>query len=244
MKPVYDRIGVGYEGCRRTEPSWERAIHDAIGRGSVVNVGAGTGSYEPDSTVLAIEPSATMIAQRPPDAATVVRGVAEMLPLPARTVDVALAVLTVHHWADSRAGLRELQRVSTRQVVVTWDPVISADYWLITDYLPEMAGHESRLVTLPQIVDALDVVDIIDLPVPADCADGFMAAYWRRPEAYLDPAVRASISSLVLLQQDRVEMAMGQLAADIDSGVWASRNAQTLEMTELDRGYRLVIAGH
>jgi SAM-dependent methyltransferase len=170
--------------------------------------------------------------------------VAEHLPFAAGTFDAALAVLTHHHWADAAEGFAELRRVADRQVVVTWDPALLADRcWLITDYLPEVAANEAGLATLDAALDALDVIDVVALPVPADCTDGVFAAYWRRPEAYLDPAVRRAISGLALLDDAVVVPAVQRLAADIESGAWARRHADLLDRAELDVGYRVVVAG-
>lgn len=248
MDPVYERIGAGYRKRRQPEPRWATRIDGALGhRSSVVNVGAGTGSYEPTGgVVLAVEPSPTMLAQRSAGSAPAVRGVAEALPLPDDSVDVALAVLTVHHWTDAGAGLAEMRRVAARQVVVTWEPAIAVDYWLLTDYLPEIAEHEADLATVEAVIAGLDgdgrQVEVETLEVPADCRDGVMAAYWRRPDAYLDPAVRGAISSISLLDQTVVTEAMARLDADLTDGTWARRHGSLLDRDELDLGYRLVVA--
>ena len=171
------------------------------------------------------------------------RAVAESLPFPARSFDAALAILTVHHWHDLAAGLQELRRVAQRQVVVTWDPRESSRLWLVDEYLPELIGYERQLDPFDSLRRALDVETIEPLAVPADCTDGFMAAYWRRPAAYLDPAVRASISGLSLLGQTLVEPAMVRLADDLETGAWHRRHQDLLDLDELDLGYKLVIAG-
>src|SRR4051794_40260724 len=204
--PVYDRIGIGYGDRRRPEPAWQHQIDAAVGdAGTVVNVGAGAGSYEPvDRSVVAVEPSLTKIAQRPDHAAPVLRGVSEHLPFADRTFVVGLAVLTLHHWTDPAAGLAELARVTDRQVIVTWDPTITRTFWLIQDYIPEMGEWETHLATLDSVVRELPVESVEPMPVPAGCTDGVMGAYWRRPEAYLDPEVRAAISNLSLIDQAAV----------------------------------------
>jgi SAM-dependent methyltransferase len=243
--PRYDRIGVGYSAHRRSEPTWSAAIEHALGDvSSVVNVGAGTGSYEPrDRRVVALEPSATMLAQRAHDSAPAVRGVAETLPFPSNSFDVALAILTVHHWSDPAAGLAELRRVAGRQVVFTWDPVVAADFWLVRDYIPEIAEYDRGAPTLDYVTAHLDVVDVVDLLVPAACADGVMAAYWQRPEAYLDPTVRANISGLSLLEPERVARAVDRLRADVNDGTWRTRNEALLARDTFDAGYRLARTG-
>jgi len=209
----------------------------------VINVGAGTGNYEPhDAVVLAIEPSATMLAQRASDAAPAVQAVAEALPVPDDSFDAALAILTVHHWSDPRHGLRELARVAARQVVVTWDPVASSNFWLHRDYLPELLAHEASLASLADVIDALSVDEVGVLEVPRGCVDGFLGAHWATPSDYLDPSVRAVSSGLSLLSQDAVDDAMTRLARDLDDGTWHRRNAELAGLASLDTGFRLVVA--
>jgi SAM-dependent methyltransferase len=247
MPTPYDTIGRKYARYRRPDPHLEAQIRAALGDArTVLNVGAGTGSYEPtDRTVLALEPSPVMIAQRAPDAAPVVLGRAETLPFPDGAFDAVLALLTVHHWDDVDAGLRELQRVAPRQVVLTWDPVAmrAESFWLTRDYLPDASGEDGGFAALPEIVAALDDARVESVPVPHDCHDGFLRAYWRRPEAYLDPDARASISALALVDDAVLAPGLERLRADLDSGVWHTRNADVLQELALDLGSRLVIAG-
>jgi len=220
-------------------------IHAALGDArTILNVGAGTGSYEPrDRSVIALEPSQTMIDQRPLAAAPAVRGTAEGLPFPDNSFDAALAIFTVHHWPDPARGLAELQRVSRRQVVVTWNPQLFAErMWLVGEYLPEIYEREITLATEATVVALLGSTRTEILPVPFDCSDGVLGAYWRRPEAFLDPAVRLASSGIALLDQDTVEHAIAQLGRDLQRGVWNDRHHDLLHETELDLGYRLVIA--
>jgi len=209
-----------------------------------VNVGAGTGNYEPvDRRVVAVEPSLAMIARRSPGAAPAVRAVAEALPFVDRTFEAALAVLTLHHWTDLARGLSELRRVAGRQVVLLCEPWMSWQFWLV-EYFPECLSLPSELHA-PSIEDLrthLDVRSVVPVPVPADCIDGFAGAYWRRPELYLDPAVRAGISSLAQLPREVAERGAQQLRRDLASGEWDARYGHLRELTELDLGYRLVIA--
>jgi hypothetical protein len=240
---VYERIGQGYRERRRPDPRWEARVVAALGAArSVLNVGAGSGSYEPsDRRVVALEPSATMLAQRVPTAAPVTCGVAERLPHPDRSFDAAMAILTTHHWRDASEGFAEMQRVAPRQVVLTWDPLVAQRYWLVVDYLPELEAHDAALATLDATLDGLGAdADVEPLPVPADCVDGVLAAYWNRPEAYLDPSVRAAISGLSLLDQELVASAIARLAADLESGAWHDRHGHLLDLDALDLGYRLV----
>jgi SAM-dependent methyltransferase len=244
MTANYDRIGVGYAELRRPDPRIVDAIVQAVGPGTVINVGAGAGSYEPAGTVAAVEPSPVMLAQRPRDAAPAVRAVAEALPFADQAFDVSLAVLTTHHWGDGAAGLREMARVSRRQVVLTWDQSFTAEhFWFVKEYLPEASEREAQLTALRTVTQVWPDAETRAVEVPHDCVDGFFAAYWRRPEAVLVPAVRAAISALALLDQDLVAAAVGRLAADIDDGSWSRRHPDLLDRESLDCGYRLVVRG-
>lgn len=243
-QPLYDTIGSGYARSRRPDPRIASTIADALGdAGSVVNVGAGTGSYEPAGRrVMAVEPSWTMIGQRPYGAAPAVRALAEELPFPAASFDAALAILTVHHWSDRGKGLGELRRVARRKVVVyTWEP--STLFWLVSDYFPRIAELDrARFPRVDEFADALGDVIVQPVPVRHDCTDGFLGAYWRRPEAYLDPSVRASMSCFPLLPESVVKEGIDRLRDDLATGAWHARHASLLDLNELDLGYRLVIA--
>lgn len=208
---------------------------------SVVNVGAGAGSYEPtDRTVLAVEPSAVMIAQRPATAAPAVRGRSERLPLSDRAFDAALAILTVHHWSDRRAGLAEMHRVARdRVVILTWDPA-HPGFWLVRDYFPDLIEYDRRIFpTLADFEAALGRVEVSAVPVPHDCTDGFLGTYWRRPEEYLDEEARGAISTFARVGD--VSPRLERLRADLRSGRWAMKNADLLGLEGLDVGYRLVV---
>jgi len=243
--PIYDRIGRRYAQRRQPDPRIAARVTRALGDArTIVNVGAGSGSYEPrDRQVVAIEPSDVMIMQRPREAAPVVRGVAEALPFSNNQFDAALAVLTVHHWTDASRGLAELQRVARRQVIFTWDPKHLARFWFTRDYLPEAVALDAGFTTLEPTLELLGAATVEPVLVPQDCQDGFFAAYWRRPEAYLDPDVRAGISGFGILDLSLVERALELLADDLATGKWYRRNEQLLELDEIDLGYRLVIAG-
>jgi SAM-dependent methyltransferase len=240
---IYDEIGRTYASTRRPDPRVEAMIRAALGdAGSVVNVGAGAGSYEPPQTVLAVEPSAAMIAQRPQGAAPAVQAAAERIPLPAGACDAALAVLTIHHWADPRRGVAEMRRVARRVVILTWDPGFADAFWLVRDYLPESKELDrGRMPSIAQVCDWLGGAEVTPVPVPHDCVDGFFAAFWRRPEAYLDPLGRAGMSNLSQLGAP-VDRAVAALRADLESGAWRERNRDLLELDELDLGYRLLVS--
>jgi len=242
MTALYDKIGVGYANLRRPDPRIARAIHGALGDArSVLNVGAGTESYEPaDREVTALEPSAEMIAQRPPGSGTTHQGVAEDMPFSDDQFDAAMAVLTVHHWSDLETGLREMRRVTKgKLVILTFDP--EAHYFWLADYTPEIVALDQPI--MPKMAEyrrILGNVRIENVPVPHDCTDGFLGAYWRRPHAYLDPAVRASISTFAKL--DDAPASLAQLEQDLASGVWEERYGHLMEDESLDAGYRLVVA--
>ena len=235
----YDKIGEGYTRFRRADPRIAALISTSLGDAqSVINVGAGSGSYEPRGCeVLAIEPSDLMISQRPSDSAPCIRGMAESLPVESKSFDAAMAILTIHHWNDWRKGLKELCRVARRRIVIlTFEPEASK-FWL-ADYFPSI-GQEDRAIFPPleAIRSAFGGAEVVPVPVPHDCADGFLGAYWRRPEAYLDPAVRQSISSFSKF--DATE-GLARLTADLETGAWRKQNRQLLSLESLDVGYRLV----
>lgn len=238
---TYDEIGVTYAALRAPDPRIAGAITAALGDArSVVNVGAGTGSYEPAGRrVIAVEPSKTMVAQRAAGSAPAVQAVAAALPFADAVFDAAMAVLTVHHWADIGAGLAELRRVTTGPIVLlTFDP--AARPWL-TDYLPELATLDDA--QFPRITDYaqwLGAVSIAPVPVPHDCRDGFLYAYWRRPTAYLDPHFRSGSSSFWAIGDAGAGLA--RLADDLHSGDWARRYADLVAAETYDAGYRLVVA--
>ena len=243
---VYDRIGTTYGGTRRPDRRIEKQIVRALGDArSVVNVGAGVGSYEPrDRDVVAVEPSAVMLAQRPPDAAPAIQGTAEELPFEDGSFDAALAVLTMHHWSDWRRGVAELRRVARRRIVVlTFDPAYIRRYWLVRDYLPQIAVvDDGRFQPLATVAEELGGAETLPVPIAHDCTDGFLCAAWKRPLTYLDDTARANISNLAVLPPEVVNPAMARLERDVVEGSWAERNAHLLELDEADFGYRLLVA--
>jgi SAM-dependent methyltransferase len=239
----YDTIGVAYRSHRRPDPRVAAQISAALGDAErIVNVGAGTGSYEPAGRfVAAFDASAVMLDEHPGPRR--IRGAAEFLPFPDDSFDAALAIFTVHHWRDLGAGLAELRRVARRQVILTFDHEMEGRFWL-SDYVPAMnAQNHSWAATIEGVTGPLQTDHVVVLPVPHDCVDGFMAAYWRRPERYLDPDVRANISGLALLPAADVEPGMKRLAEDLASGAWRERYGHLLELDEIDAGYRIVIGG-
>ena len=237
----YDAIGHGYARVRREDPRIAARIHAALsGCRSIVNVGAGTGSYEPeDREVVAVEPSAVMVRQRGPGAAPALRGCATALPFPDGAFDGSLAILTLHHWPDLERGLDELRRVARkRTVLLTFDTGVGG-FWL-TDYFPEiLAIDAASMPSIERLRGYLGEVEVLGLPVPHDCEDGFLGAYWRRPEAYLEPGVRNGIS--VFSRLARLESGLESLRSDLASGAWHRRYGQVMEKEELDLGYRLIV---
>jgi SAM-dependent methyltransferase len=243
---VYDRIGGRYAHARRPDSRIAAALCDALaGASPVLNVGAGSGSYEPtDRPVVAVEPSRVMLSQRPPDAAPAVQAVAEDLPFHDGAFAAAMGVLTVHHWSDRARGLAEMRRVADGPVVLfTRDPQAVPSWWL-HHYFPATARLEaSRETPLAELAAMLGGrLDVTPVPIPADCTDGFNAAYWRRPRAYLDPQVRRPMSALALIPEADRAYGMRRLRADLDSGQWDRRWGHLRALDELDLGYRVVVA--
>ena len=207
-----------------------------------MNVGAGTGSYEPeDLDVVAVEPSEVMIAQRPEGAAPVVRAFAEELPFEDGRFDAAMALLSDHHWQDRERGIAEMRRVALRVVIFTWDPATTHDSWLVSEYFPCFANIVTNAFRLEEIVEYLGGARVEPVPVPHDCTDGFFHAYWRRPHAYLDPRVRAGISAFAHMDAVCVGEGLKRLEEDLESGTWRRRHADLLGLDEIDRGYRLLV---
>lgn len=244
--PAYDRIGIDYSDIRRADPRFEAAIHAALGDAeTVLNVGAGTGSYEPrDREVIPVEPSPVMIAQRPPDAAPAIEGVAERLPLADKSVDATMGVFTMQHWSDVEAGLAEVVRVTRdRVVMLTLDLDVAARMWLLAHYAPELdARNREMFPSLAELGEMLPGLETTTVPVPADCTDGFCLALWSRPEAHLDPAVRRGSSTWHLLPEEVVDRAVAALRDYLESGAWDRRHGRLRELDELDVGLRLAHA--
>jgi SAM-dependent methyltransferase len=242
---LYDLIGVGYAVGRCTEPRIAQRIWAALGDAeTVLNVGAGTGSYEPpDRRVTAVEPSAVMRAQRPQGAAACVAAYAEDLPFADGTFDAAMAVLSDHHWRDNGAGLRELRRVARRVVLFQFDNALAERFWLVRDHVPEFLAyaHGPTLTQRAAMLGADARLEVVE--IPWDCADGFFHAHWRRPEAYLREDVRR-VTSVWSQIGPRVEArAVASLARDLQDGTWHARNADLLTRASSDQGARLVVAG-
>jgi len=242
----YDSTGHGYGAVRRTDPRIAAVVHEALGEArTVLNVGAGAGSYEPaDRYVLAVEPSAVMRAQRPGHLAPAIDAVAERLPLDDDAVDAAMALVTVHQWSDPGRGLRELRRVAREAVVVlTFDGDALERFWL-ADYVPELiAAERSRYPALPWICGVLGGdCSVGVVPVPADCADGFTEAFYARPDSFLDPAVRAGQSAWGFVPAAVQDRFVTRLRDDLASGEWDARYGRWRSEPSFDGSLRLVVA--
>ena len=243
-RALYDEIGATYTSTRRADPRIAAAIRHALGPATrVVNVGAGAGAYEPaDRPVVAVEPSRRMIEQRPAGAAAAIQASAEALPFERGTFDAALAVLTLHHWSDWRRGLDEMRRVADRLVIFTFELEDLGIFWLTQRYFPEIV--ELSRGQCPPVEDVAAHVGqcrVDSVPVPHDCVDGFLAAYWRRPEAYLDPNVRAGMSGFSLLGAEVVTRGVARLHGDLESGEWERRFGHLRQLEAIDVCYRLLV---
>ena len=246
--PRYDRIGEGYAQTRREDPRYREVIHAALGGArTVVNVGAGAGSYEPrDRHVIAIEPSDVMAAQRPRELSPAIRAGAGALPLRDDAVDAAMAILTVHHWdADQERGVRELRRVARGPVaILTIDPRVSGAMWLMAEYLPENAAMDSAIFPPPEQLAAWLGGDtrIAVVPVWRDTPDWTLLSFWAHPERVLDPAARAATSGFARQRPEVVARVVAAVERDLASGAWDARHGHLRDLDAHDVGLRLVVA--
>jgi SAM-dependent methyltransferase len=243
----YDTIGVGYAAHRRADPRIAAEIMAALGDArTVVNVGAGTGNYEPaDRPVVAIEPSAVMAAQRPSSLTPAILASAERLPLVDDAADAVMAVLTIHHWSDARRGIAEALRVARRRVVLlTIDPLVQARMWLFADYLPDVAARDA--VEFPAIDDLLDWLgpnaSSRVVPIPRDCSDRFMLTFWGTPESLLDAGTREASSGFARMDDEAKATVVARLRDDLSSGAWDAKHGALRALDAYDAGLRLVVA--
>ncbi len=242
-QPRYETIGTSYASTRRTDPRIAAQLHAALGDArSVVNVGAGSGSYEPhDREVIAVEPSETMAAQRPPELPRALIATAEDLPLGDDSIDAAMAVLTIHHWSDQRAGVDEMLRVARdRVVILTFDPAVISRMW-IRDYAPEIVGFDREFPAIEDLSEWLHGAEVEMVPSRNDCEDLFLETLLGRPELVLDPVIRANTSGMARLSDEAEHRAVERLRADLASGEWDRRYGHLREDAERDGGMRLVI---
>jgi SAM-dependent methyltransferase len=248
LPPRYDAIGDGYARLRREDPRIAAPLHAALGSArTVVNVGAGAGSYEPrDRHVIAIEPSAVMAAQRPPELAPAIRATAGDLPLHDDGVDAAMAVLSVHHWDEEQErGVRELRRVARGPVaILTVDAAVSGEMWLVRDYVPELEALNRRIFPpMDRLAEWLGGdVRVEPLLVPRDTPDWTLLSFWAHPERVLDPTARAATSGFARMAPAVVERIVAAVARDLDDGTWEARNGELRRLDAYDAGLRLVVA--
>jgi len=242
----YGVHGKGYARQRRTDPRIAAFVHRALGSArTVLNVGAGTGSYEPeDRYVLAIEPSAAMRAQRPQHLTPAIRGIAEELPLDERSVDASMALITVHQWKNCEKGLNEMRRVTRGQIIIlTFDGDALDRFWL-ADYAPQMIAVESR--RFPKIDKICKILggntEVQTIPIPIDCIDGFNEAFYARPEQFLDPAVRRSQSAWSFVDEKMQEKFVKTLRDDLESGAWDQRYGPWRTKPSYDGSLRLIVS--
>jgi SAM-dependent methyltransferase len=246
----YDRIGVGYSLTRQEDPRIAAAIHRALGNArTVVNVGAGAGSYEPrDRHVIAIEPSDVMAAQRSPDLVSAIRASAGDLPLRDASVDAAMAILTIHHWDEEQErGVRELRRVARNAVVIlTYDPSVSVRMWLTAEYLPEVAELDQRILPgLDALADWLGgTVSVEVVPIGRDTPDWMLGSFWAHPERVLDEQARKATSGFARMDPEVVDRVVAAVRRDLESGAWDERHGHLRGLEAFDVGLRLVVGSY
>ena len=244
----YDTIGQGYSRNRREDPGFRALIHAALADArTVMNVGAGAGAYEPsDRHVIAIEPSDVMAAQRPGNLAPAICASAGSIPLRDRSVDAAMAILTLHHWDEEREkGVRELRRVARGAVVLlTYDASVSASMWLMADYLSEVIALDQRIFPPPQQLAQWlgGNVRIETVPIPRDSPDWMLGSFWAHPERVLNANARAATSGFARMPGAVVERVVSEISRDLASGLWEQRHGYLRNMDALDVGLRLVVA--
>jgi SAM-dependent methyltransferase len=240
----YERIGTTYAATRQTEPRIAAYIDAALGDArSVVNVGAGAGSYEPaDREVVPVEPSETMAAQRPPHLPRALIARAEDLPLPDDSVDAAMAIITVHHWSDLGRGIAEMRRVARlRILVLTLDPDVISKSW-VRDYVPELIPFDYEMPNVAELAELMGGAEVIAIPAPNDCVDVYIETVIGRPELLLDPLVRANCSGFARMDQSVLDVRIERLRADLESGEWDRRHGELRAMSEHNGGIRLLVA--
>jgi len=253
MKPIenpafdYDQFGQTYSGHRATDPRISEQVFKALeGATTILNVGAGAGSYEPlDKYVVAVEPSAEMRKQRLLNGKTpAIDATAESLPFDDNSFDASMAMVTVHHWPDMEKGLRELKRVSKKKVVImTFDPDGLDDFWN-AHYFPELVAVEKqRFPKNDLVINALGGhCDIVPVPIPIDCVDGFQEAFYGRPEAFLSKEVRLNQSAWGFLPAGTEEQIVQRLADDLTSGEWDRKYGEHRSMPTFTGALKLIVA--
>jgi len=241
-KELYDEIGLNYSIGRKSDAYIAAQINSELqGSDSILNIGAGSGSYEPKSVNLtAVEPSNAMIRQRIPGSHPVCKAKAEYLPFADKSFSHTMTILSMHHWSDRKQALTEISRVTEKRfIAVSWDPGDNL-FWLTRDYFPEIYEIDRQI--FPQIdefYESFEKVTVKTLPIPADCRDGFMAAYWRKPHAYLDKQVREGISTFHKISN--IDDGLYKLEKDLKSGIWQQKYADLLKLKFIDVGYKIIV---
>jgi SAM-dependent methyltransferase len=241
VETLYDTIGTHYGNYRRPDPRITAALNAEFGQAaSIVNIGAGVGSYEPrDREIVAVEPSRLMISQRATSGPPVVQARAESLPFRDGAFDAATAILTIHHWSDIERGLLEARRVARDRIVFLTRSGFGQDFWLL-DYLPQIREIEEPLFpSIEELARLLGPLRVIPLPIPHDCTDGFLCAFWRRPHSYLDEGVRGAISTFSRVLD--IDEGLQRLKEDLETGAWYNRYGRLIHTDSIDCGYRLVV---
>lgn len=244
--PRYDRIGRGYARTRRADPRLAQRIHGALRDSrTIVNVGAGAGSYEPpDRYVIAIEPSDAMAGQRPPDLCPAIRASAGDLPLRDQSVDAAMAILTLHHWdQEQEPGVRELRRVARGPIIIlTYDPEISGRMWLMAEYLPEVAKLDHQIFPkvemLASWLGGTNRVETVE--IPNGTPDWTLGSFWAHPERILDPTARDATSGFARMPSAVVDRVTEALRRDLKNGAWDRRHGHLRDVPAFDAGLRLI----
>jgi SAM-dependent methyltransferase len=244
----YDAIGVGYSQCRREDPVLYEKIITALGNAqTVVNVGAGAGSYEPrDRIVLAVEPSEVMVRQRKPGKLPAIKATADRLPFYDKSIDACMTVLSLHHWHPSQmAGVREMRRIAReRIVIVTIDPRVSAQMWLMADYLHEVADLDNQIFPLPETICEWlgHTTEIEVVPTSRDTTDWSLISFWAHPERVANPAARAATSAFARQSRSVVDRVVSQVERDLKNGRWEERYGYLRGLSEYDAGLRMITA--
>ncbi len=210
-------------------------------------MGAGSGSYEPaDLHVVAIEPSDVMVAQRPRALSPAIRATADAIPLRDKSVDAAMAILTLHHWDDTcERGVRELVRVARdRVVILTYDAEVSGAMWLMSDYFPEVAELDRAIFPAPAHVASWlgNTVEIETIPIPRDTPDWMLGSYWAHPERVLDASARSATSGFARMSPEVVARVVDAVGRDLADGTWETRHGWLRQLQEHDVGLRLIVA--
>lgn len=243
----YDEHGKGYSGYRQTDPRIAAYVSQALNSAeTVLNVGAGAGSYEPaDRYVAAVEPSEVMRRQREKsNKAPAVIGSAESLPFDDNAFDAVMAMVTIHHWGDMEKGLCELRRVARdRVVVLTFDPHALDSFWNVHYFPAVVEAERHRYPTLDFITHCLGKKNVIQaIPVPFDCTDGFQEAFYGRPEAFLNKDIRSAQSAWGFISDELEEHYVKNFAAELKSGAWDEKYGELRKTKTFTGALRLITA--